>query len=152
MRVGQRLLIVVVTLLVAGCDSEDVLAPPAGYANAAAARSCGPADGPAVVIYLAADVIAALEPAVPYIRIDVWLSADDIVGTWALGPSSANVSAARFQTALGSMETATSGKVVLSSVGSDSTITGSVDLRFPSTGQVRGGFRARWISRTLLCG
>lgn len=152
MRGGQVVLIVAATLVVAGCNSDDALSPPVGFAHAAATRSCGPADGPAVAIYLAPEAIATLEPATPYIRIDVWQAADALVGTWSLSPTSANAAAARFQVSLGSIESATGGTVVVSAVGRDSTITGSVDLQFPSSGRVHGGFSARWISRTFLCG
>lgn len=152
MRVGQQVLIVAAIMSVAGCTSEDVLAPPVGFTHAAATRSCGPADGPAVALYLAADAIDTLEPATPYVRIDVWKAADALVGTWSLSPTSAHGVAARYQLSLGSIESATGGTVVVTAVGRDSTITGSVDLQFPSSGRVRGGFSARWISRTFLCG
>ncbi len=152
MRVRQFLLIGAALSLIAGCDSQDVLAPPAGYSNAAVSRSCGPADGPAVAIYLAPVAIDTLEPAAPYIRIYLWRPVDAVLGSWLLAPSSADGTAARYQSSPGSIETATGGNVVVLSVGADSTITGNVDLQFPSTGRVRGGFRARWISRTFLCG
>jgi ABC-type Fe3+-hydroxamate transport system substrate-binding protein len=152
MRVGKLVLIVTAMLLVAGCNSDDALSPPVGFAHAAATRSCGPADGPAVAIYLAPAAIATLEPATPYIRIDVWKAADALVGTWSLSATSAHGAASRFQDSLGSIESATGGTVVVSAVGSDSTITGSVDLQFPSSGRVHGAFSARWISRTFLCG
>ncbi|MHB1095268.1 MAG: hypothetical protein ACYC3F_03770 [Gemmatimonadaceae bacterium] len=153
MRVGKLVLIVVAMLIVAGCNSDEALSPPAGLAHAAATRSCGPADGPAVAIYLAPEsIIATLEPATPYIRIDVWKGADALFGTWSLSPTSAHGAAARFQVALGSIESATGGTVVVSAVGRDSTITGSVDLQFPSSGRVHGAFSARWIARTFLCG
>ncbi len=152
MRVGQLVLIIAAMLLVAGCNSDDALSPPVGFVHAAATRSCGPADGPAVAIYLAAEAIATLEPATPYVRIDVWKAADALVGTWSLSPTSAHGAAARLQASHGSIESATGGTVVVSAVGGDSTITGSVDLQFPSSGRVHGAFSARWISRTFLCG
>lgn len=152
MKVNQRLLIVALQMSVAGCTSQDVLTPPVGFADAAATGSCSPTDGPAVAIYLAPVAISALEPATPYIRVDLWKPASALVGTWALLPSSANGIAARFWPPPGGIETATSGKVTVTSVGTDSTITGSVDLQFPSAQRVRGGFSARWITRTFLCG
>ncbi len=152
MRVGKLVLIVAAMLFVSGCNSDDPLSPPVGFAHAAATRSCGPADGPAVAIYLAPEAIATLEPATPYIRIDVWQAADALVGTWSLSATSAHGAASRFQVALGPIESATAGTVVVSAVGRDSTITGSVDLQFPSSGRVHGAFSARWIARTFLCG
>ncbi len=80
MRVKPFLLIGAAFSLVAGCNSQDVSAPPAGYSNAAATRTCGPADGPAVAIYLAPDAIDTLEPAAPYIRIYLWKSVDAVLG------------------------------------------------------------------------
>lgn len=152
MRVGHLGMVIAALSFVAGCSSQDVLTPPVGFADAAATRSCGPTDGPAVAIYLAPVAISALEPATPYIRVDLWKPAGALVGTWTLLPSSANGIAARFLPPPGGIETAVSGRVTVTSVGTDSTITGSVDLQFPSDQRVRGGFSARWITRTFLCG
>ena len=152
MRRGRSFLIFGVLLYVPGCNSQDVLAPPVGLSSAAATRSCGPADGPAVALYLASAPISSVEPAIPYIRVNLWKPADALVGTWSVSPASADGSAASFPALPGSIENAASGTVVVISVGGDSTITGNVDLQFPVTGHVRGNFSAHWIPRTVLCG
>lgn len=152
MRRRRSFLILGVLLYLPACNSKDVLAPPVGLSSAAATRSCGPADGPAIALYLASAPISSVEPATPYIQLNLWKPVDALVGTWSVSPASADGSAASFPAPPGSSESATSGTVVVISVGRDSTITGTMDLQFPVTGQVRGSFSAHWIPRTVLCG
>ena len=151
MRSRVSCLVLAAPLCLSACGSADLLAPPSGLPHAAASRSCAPTDGPAVAIYLAPTSISALEPAPPYVRLQVWKPVNEIVGKWSLSPGSADGSAAHFRPA-GSIESAARGTVVVLAIGADSTVTGNVDLIFPSIGHVRGGFSARWVSRTFLCG
>ena len=44
--------LVLVGLALVGCDSFGVTGPPRGLEHAAITNSCGPADGPAVEIFL----------------------------------------------------------------------------------------------------
>jgi hypothetical protein len=135
----------------AACTSQGILEPPAGLSHAAATQDCGPTDGPAVAIYLAPAPVESLEPPAPYVRISVWQPLERLVGrSWVVGGGEPDGSAAFHPTAA-DFELATSGRVV-NAVAPDNAVEGSVDLRFPSAGRVRGGFRAVWLSRAVLCG
>ena len=132
------------------CASDGPLPPPEGFQHAAATRACGPADGPAVAIYLVTAPTAALEPPVPYVRINVWQSVSDVAGgVWEVDGDSA---AAAYFTGPADFEVASDGWIRVQVVGADTTVEGSVDLTFPTAGRVAGGFRAVWISAAPLCG
>lgn len=134
------------------CQSDGTLLPPEGFSYAAATRTCGPADGPAIAIYLAPNPVGAMEPATPYVRVNVWQSVGDVAGgSWDVGSGATDAAAARF-TAPTDFEVATQGRVTVSAVGSDTTVRGTVDLTFPSIGRITGAFEAAWISLSPLCG
>jgi len=136
--------------LVAACASDGPLPPPEGFQHATATRTCGPADGPAVAIYLVTAPTAALEPPAPHVRINVWQSVSDLAGgMWEVDADSA---AAVYVTAPGEFEAASDGWIRVRAVGADTVLEGSVDLSFPDAGRVAGGFRAVWISAAPLCG
>jgi hypothetical protein len=136
--------------LVVACASDGPLPPPEGFQHAAATRACGPADGPAVAIYLVTAPAAALVPPAPYVRINVWQSVSDVEGgSWEVGGDAA---AAAYFTAPNDFEVASDGWIRIQVVGADTTVEGSVDLTFPNAGRVAGGFRAVWISAAPLCG
>ena len=135
----------------AACAPDRIPGPPAGFDHATAMRECGPADGPAVAIYLAADSGPFLQPPTPYVLITVWQSLDRLgQESWGVG-NEHGMAAAWFFSAPSNSQPATSGRVTVNLVDTTSTIQGSVDLMFPTVG-VSGGFRASWIPRTLLCG
>ena len=139
-------------LLALACLSDSTLRPPGRFHYAAAARACGPADGPAVGIYLATVPVESLAPPVPYIRIAVWQPVDRLAGgSWliAAGDTSAD---AWYYTAPSQFEVATGGHVRVKVVLADTTIEGSVDVTFPGAGRVTGGFRSAWFAGAPLCG
>lgn len=141
----------------AACASEEVPGPANGLAArgltyAAATRACGPADGPAVAIYLASGPVESLEPAAPYLRIYVWQPLDRLAGrSWVLTGSEPE-GGAWLQSSATEYEIATRGTVTVTRVRPDSTVEGSADLTFPSTGRIRTGFRAVWVEQAMLCG
>jgi len=141
----------------AACASEEVPGPANGLAArgltyAAATRACGPADGPAVAIYLASTPVESLEPAPPYLRIYLWQPLDRLAGrSWVLTGGEPEGSAWLHSSAT-DYEVATRGAVTVSRVAPDGTIEGSADLTFPSTGRIRTGFRAVWVEQAMLCG
>jgi hypothetical protein len=142
----------IMVFLLAGCASEGVNAPPPGLPHAAATRSCGPTDGPAVAIYLSAAPVLSLEPSTPYVRVAVWQPLERLTGkSWLLSDGDSDGAAWSYATAE-AFEVATRGEVTVTAVSADSSVEGVVDVTFPSAGRVRGGFKARWLSRTLLCG
>ena len=134
------------------CGGSGISAPPVGFTYAIATRSCGPADGPAVAIYLAPDPVTSLEPATPYVRMYVAESVNALAGrTWILAGSK-SAGGAWLHSAASNYEIATGGYMIVSSVSSDNTIEGKVNITFPNAGRIRGGFRAVWVPNTVLCG
>jgi hypothetical protein len=143
--------------LPAACTSGDIPGPTrslaaSGLAHAAATRACGPADGPAVAIYIASAPVESLEPAAPYVRIYVWQPLDRLAErSWNLAGGEPEGSA-WFQSSATDFEVAVRGTVRVNRVAPDGTVEGSADVTFPSTGRVRGGFRAVWVPNAMLCG
>jgi hypothetical protein len=134
------------------CGGSGISAPPVGFTYAAATRTCGPADGPAVAIYLTPDPVTSLEPATPFVRMYVAESVNALAGrTWILAGSK-SAGGAWFHSAASNYEIATGGYMIVSSVSTDNTIEGKVNISFPNAGRIRGGFRAAWVPSTVLCG
>jgi hypothetical protein len=69
-----------------------------------------------------------------------------------LAPASAQGSAARIGATGIVTDVAARGSVTVRSVGPDSSIAGNVDIVLGSGEHIRGGFRARWMPATLMCG
>jgi hypothetical protein len=140
-----------IVLSAVACGAE-LAEPPTGFAFAAGTPDCGPADGPAVSIYLAGSPVEALEPTAPYARVYVWHAASELEGReWAL-TGAASEGSAQFVATTGDFEAATAGTLTVVAVRADHTIEGEVDLTFPTVGRVRGGFTAIWLPRTVMCG
>jgi hypothetical protein len=125
---------------------SDGTGPSLGFAHAAATFECGPADGPAVGIYLSRNPVTSLDPSAPYVHIYIVAAVEQVGGkTWPIGGISP--AAAAFQTSASNYETATSGYIITSSVSADKTVEGTVDLTFPKAGHIHENFHAPWISR-----
>src|SRR5512134_2991597 len=74
-------LLAATVLVVPGCgDGREPPAPPPGFTHAAATRDCGPADGPAVSIYLASQPVDRVDPPAPFIHLYLWRGLDDLAG------------------------------------------------------------------------
>ena len=150
---GSRLKPALAALALAlACLSDSTLRPPGRFFYSAAARACGPTDGPAVGIYLATVPVESLAPPAPYIRIAVWQPLEHLAGgSWliAAGDTSAD---AWYYTAPNHFEVATGGHVMVMIVQPDTTIEGSVDVTFLGAGRITGGFRSLWIASAPLCG
>jgi hypothetical protein len=142
----------VLALTSVGCGSNGIFGGGHELAYAAAAGSCGPTDGPAVAIYLSPTPVGSLEPSAPYVRINVLQPLDRLTDrTWVLGGDEPDGGAVYYSGA-GEYEVAEGGWIGVSSVASDSTLTGFALLRFPTSGLIRREFHAAWIPRTMLCG
>jgi hypothetical protein len=141
--------VAVIGVLAAGCSSDTVVGPSGRFSHAAATSTCGPADGPAVAIYLTSAPVKSFEPSGVYIRIVVQRSLDEVGGTWAI--SSNSEAGARYTRSSDNYEWAKSGLLIVKSVGSDKSIDGSVYLEFADAGHVEGEFHADWIPATQPC-
>lgn len=152
MFVVARVICLIAMVLLAGCDSDGIHAPPRGLPHAVAARSCAPNDGPAVAIYLTSTAVQTLQPSTPYLRVAVWQPLDGLRGrSWSLA-SGSSVGAAWFHSTATTFEIATRGSVTVTAVSADNRVEGNMDVTFPRAGRIRGGFKATWIAQTMLCG
>jgi hypothetical protein len=142
----SRLLLTASVFAVAACENEPSAPFPAAFAKAE--RSCGAADGPAVNIFLSDTQFASDTPEVPYVRIWIQQSVTTLAGKSFQVPAQAS---ATFHRSGPAPEDATSGTVVISSVAADTTVSGTVSVRF-GTLEVSKQFTAPWRSRTFLCG
>jgi len=141
----------VIAALVLGCSSDGVVGPSGRFDHAAATFTCGPADGPALAIYLAPDPITSLEPPGVFVRVYVPGTIDEIRG--AILPISSNSNAAAwFHPNANDYEIATNGYLMVGSGSAGNTLEGSVGLNFPSAGHIHGAFHAEWIPTSVLCG
>ena len=122
----------------------------ADLSHAAAMASCGPTDGPATVIVLARDPIESAQPPFPYVSVMILESVSDLSprtwdittntgpGVWyAVGPDD--------------YQSATSGRVTVTSIDSTNRIEGFVQLGFPAR-FITTAFSAPWLERAVLCG
>jgi hypothetical protein len=136
--------------VVLACSSDTVVGPGGRFDHAVATFACGPADGPALAIYLARDPITSLEPSGVYVRAYVAGSVEEIIGkVWPI--SSNSPAAAWFHPNGTDFEIAKSGYLILASGSAGGTIDGSVDLDFPNAGHVHGPFHADWLPTNVLC-
>jgi hypothetical protein len=126
--------------------------PPPGYSFAIAQRDCGPADGPALSIYLTPALVDAPYPPPPFIRIGVYETPADVVGrTWSWDASS-SVAGAVMCASSSDCVTANSGSIAFGRFAADSSLVARMDVRFPDAHRVRGTVRGVWQSNTFLCG
>jgi len=136
----------------AACAGDGGFGPGLGFDHAVVSRACGPADGPAVTIDLAAHAMDPGRSTVPYIRIGVWDAPENVAGrTWRLGGSGDTASAV-LVTGANQYEVATGGSVSVGVIDTTSTTHGSAVLLFPSRGLVSGDFRAAWSPSAPMCG
>ena len=136
--------------LVIGCSSDSVVGPGGRFDNALARSTCGPADGPALVIYLASDPIPASGPSGEHVAVYIDGMADQFFGQRLSISSSSNVGAS-FRWTTDKFEYATGGYVILDSGGVGNGLDGSLDLLFPSAGRVHGEFHSEWLPINGFC-
>jgi hypothetical protein len=145
--------ICVLALLSASCSSGSILGSVEGLPHAVAAQSCGPADGPAVSIYLTPAAVSTLEPPAPYVRISILQPLGRLTErSWTMNGAAADADGAAVYYTTDGSELATSGEVRVNTVDSDRTLHGFADLRFPTLGHIRGEFHAAWNPRVTVCG
>lgn len=149
MSVTRMLRFSLVAVFAMACGSDAVSAPLRGFMYSAAAAECGPADGPAVAIYLAPSSGGANDLSAPYVRVYVPVSVNQLTGVWPIATNTE--AAAWFHPSGSTYEFAESGYMFVSSVDSDNTVTGSVDLRFPNSGHINTAFRAKFRPNNMLC-
>jgi hypothetical protein len=143
---SRTIALVALATLVVACSRSRITEPLAALPFATATPSCGPADGPAVEITLA----ATGEPAVtPHLRLVIYEGLTRLRGRWTLG---SDVGFASYVPSSGAPEGATRGTVEIEQVDAANTVTGTVDVVFERAGTFKGRFRATWVARVVMCG
>jgi hypothetical protein len=141
-----QLLFTTSVFALAACENQPSAPFPAAFAKAE--RSCGAADGPAVTIFLSDVPFSSDTPEVPYVHIWIQQSVMSLAGKSLQVPAEAS---ATFHRSGPAPEGATSGTVVITSVAADTTVSGTVSVRFGDL-EVSKQFTAPWRSKTFLCG
>jgi hypothetical protein len=131
------------------CSSDATSAPLRAFLYSAVAAQCGPADGPAVAVFLAPTQAGANDPTAPYVQVFVPVLVGQLTGVWPIATNSE--AGASFHPDGSTYEFAESGYMTVSSVDSDNTVTGSVDLQFPDAGHIKTAFRAKFRPNVALC-
>ena len=132
------------------CSSDPTSPQLRAFVYSAAAGACAPAGGPAVVVFLAPKPVGELNPSPPYVRVFVPVGAGELTAhAWPIGSSTE--AGAWFQADSSTSEIATSGSMIVSSVGADGSINGSLDLRFPNAGRITSEFHAKWLASNFYC-
>jgi len=144
-----------ITTLLAGlilsCGDGGVpLEPLSELPYAVATASCGPADGPAVLIYLASMPIESLQPVAPFIQVNILRSITALDAGTVIQISESLSDANAWFRGSGVERQATGGEVGVTSRTTD-TLTGYIDLRFTDGAPLRGTFSATWTPRQMLC-
>jgi hypothetical protein len=149
MSVNRMLRLSLVLSLAIACSSDATAPPLRGFVNAVASADCGPADGPAVAIYLTPNPVAPAVPGPPFVRVYIAVEPNALTGrTWPVG----SAAGALFRRDASTYELADAGLLVVTSVDSENTITGTVDLYFPDAGHISRAFVATWVPSHVLCG
>jgi hypothetical protein len=151
MSVTRMLRLSLVPVFAMACSSDSVSAPLRGFVYSAAVAQCGPADGPAVAIYLSPNPVETIEPSGPFVRVYVPVELSQLTGqVWQIENIN-SIAGAWFHPNASTSELADSGYLMVTSIGSDNTVSGSIDLRFPTAGHIRSSFHAAWLPSRSGC-
>ena len=155
----------ILTSVAVGCADEP---PPIedtmpGYPYAYAMTDCAPWDGIATSIYLSAGpleraVLPGSEVPRPHVWISVYTAAPDLTGATITIDNERQASAALCP-ADGACVTASRGRIRIRETSADRSLVGDFELEFFAPSELadaistlRGGFRAAWHERSILCG
>lgn len=152
MTVFRRCGLSLAAALVLGCSSDSVVGPGGRFDNALARSTCGPADGPALAIFLAQDPIPTSGPSgeYVYVYIDLMTVPVPLLGQ-RLTVSPTSIVSASFRWTTTRYENATGGYVILNRGSVGNGLDGSLDLLFPKAGRVHGEFHSEWLPNVHTC-
>jgi hypothetical protein len=145
-----RLAAVFAAFALLSCGGDAPPGPVPGYPFAYATNECGPADGPAMTLYLSERALDSLPPVGGHLAVMIWVGRDEAAGR-TFRSSDQPVRGVTLNCGSPTRcEPVTAWQVSLRGFARD-TLDGSVDLRL---GQrvVAGGFRARWMTKRQYCG
>jgi len=136
-----------------GCDDPESPRRLTEYPFTVATPSCGPADGPAMAIYLTPELATDVPPAVPYFHVYLTRGPAELEGRTWVWPSADETVAARECTVAGAAcADSPAGAIALGRFATDSALPVVLDLRRQNGERVRAQATARWLSRQLFCG
>jgi hypothetical protein len=128
---------------------EPLSALPFAYAT----NSCGPADGPAVLVYLAAQSFELTQPVAPFIQINLPVASTTMKAGDVFHVEDDDFMAPNAFFHGSGVETmaASDGEIGITAFNAN-TLSGYVDLEFPGGREFRGSFIAAWQQRQTFCG
>jgi hypothetical protein len=149
----RKLVLSMVTYVLIGCSDNPPLEPLSALPHAAAMPSCGPADGPATVIYLASTAVQLPQPDVPFIQVFVPRRYTESTegDVFRIGENFNEEASAWFHRSGVELKSATRGEVGITELRANQ-LTGYVDLEFEDGVRIRGSFSASWQYFEILCG
>jgi hypothetical protein len=145
-----RLAAVFAVFALLGCGWDAARGPVPEYPFAYATNECGPADGPAMNLYLSDRALDSLPPVAGHLLVMLWVGREEAVGKTYRSTDQPLRGVALECSSRTPCDNLASWRVTLRGFARD-TLDGSVDLRL---GQrvVAGSFRARWTTKQRLCG
>lgn len=143
----------VLFVVASGCDDPESPEPTTEYPFAVAARACGPADGPAMEVFLTPAETSDVPADPPYVRLYLTKSPAELEGrTWVWPDPGQAVFATECTQTGSSCPASPSGAIALGDFAADSSIFVAVEMRRPNGERVRGQATARWLHRLIICG
>ena len=136
--------------LLLACSSDGLIGPSSRFDHATASFTCGPADGPALAIYLSQYPMTVGDPPGAFVRLYVTGTVDEIVGKM-LPLSPGSTAAAWFHSGGSNDEPASGGYLLVSSGSAGQTLEGSVNIHFEQAGNLQRAFHAVWIQSNIVC-
>ena len=133
-------------------NSSPLPAAPEGYPYAYATNGCGPTDGPATRVFLAADSSDDMPPQVARLEFVIYRSAADLQGEEVSWSGSTNEAWAGRCPATGACDVASFAQVTFRENAADTLLSGTLVMRFQDGTSVSGGFDATWRRTLQLCG
>src|ERR1043165_2883427 len=128
-----------------GCAVDAAPGPVAGYPFAYAMDECGPADGPAVTVYLSGHALDTLPPEGGHLAVMLWVGRDETMGRTFRSSDQPLRGTVLECGAPGACNPLAAWRVTMRSFARD-TLDGSVDFQL-GTRVVAGSFQARWRDR-----
>jgi len=137
--------------LLLGCSSDTTLLPKQGLRFEFAQWECGPADGPAVAIYLTREPSNAPTPTAPFARIYVDLMTGNLLDGRQLSVGDGGQAFATFVRTDGTSDPALGGSVAANYSASNQEIVGSAYLTFKTAGLLVEEFHAPVFPNSHTC-
>ena len=133
-----------------GCGAAETTAGPN---NASLIQTCAPWDGPAVGLFLTTSPPPSTYPEPPYLSITVYKSVPEVQGkSFTVSSGTTNLGYAQDCPTISGCVPAEQARISFGFLASDSTVTVSYRLEFPSNRILVGQVRPRLLPAPGLCG